>query len=121
MNFCWSTIIVSSMEKSLEFYSEVLGLTINSRRSVGDVEIAFLGSGETKIELMVRGDVAEPAYGRGISLGFRVDSLDMTVKMLEKKQIPVAEGPFQPAPGIRFLFIHDPDGLRIQLVEETRQ
>jgi lactoylglutathione lyase len=53
----------------------------------------------------------------GISLGFRVTSLDETAEALRKKEIPVDSGPYQPNPHVRFLYVRDPNGLLVQFVE----
>lgn len=120
MKFLWSTLKVKDMEQSLEFYQEVLGLPISNRFSVGpDVEIAFLGDGATKIELIADHHYQEVDPGKGITLGFLVESLEKMMDMLHQKEIAVLEGPIKPNPGTQFLFISDPDGYRIQLVEET--
>ena len=41
------------MEESLKFYQEIVGLNLVRRFNAGpNTEIAFLGDGETKVELM---------------------------------------------------------------------
>lgn len=117
MDFCWCTLHVDDLKKSLEFYSEVAGLPVERRISAPGTEIVFLGNGETKIELIRdknNGSINRP---EGISLGFRVSSLDETAEALKKRGIPVDGGPYQPNPHIRFLYVRDPNGLRIQFAE----
>ncbi len=49
MKFCWVTINVKDMEKSLHFYQEIIGLNINRRmKPNSDMEIIFLGSSKHK-------------------------------------------------------------------------
>jgi len=118
MKFCWSTLNVKNMEESLRFYQDILGLSITGRFvTERGVEIVFLGEGETKIELICHHGDNEVNVGKDISWGFEVKSLTETLAGFQKKGIPVEEGPFQPHPHIRFFFIKDPNGLRIQLVE----
>ncbi len=118
MKFCWTTIYVKDMEESLKFYQDFLGLSLNSRTSPAEgMELAFLGKGDTQVELIKREGMPDPAFGKSISMGFQVTSLDETMEELTRRGIPVLEGPFQPGPGIRFLYIHDPNGMKIQLVE----
>ena len=46
MKFCWTTIRVNNLEKSLKFYQEIVGLMVDRRFKAGqDLEIAFLGDG----------------------------------------------------------------------------
>ena len=53
MKFCWTTINVTSMEESLAFYQEIVGLPLMRRFPAGPgMEIAFLGDGETQVELI---------------------------------------------------------------------
>lgn len=119
MDFCWCTLHVEDLEGSLKFYSEIIGLPVERRISTPETEIVFLGNGETKIELIRDRDNRILNRPDGISLGFKVLSLDDTVKTLHEKDIPIDSGPFQPNPHIRFLFVRDPNGLKIQFVENT--
>lgn len=120
MKFVWVTINVSDLEKSIAFYHDILGLKIGRRVNSGDdVKIAFLGEGETQVELIRNPQRPDVGFDSDISLGFEVGSLDAFAKELEKKSIPIHSGPFQPNPHIRFFYILDPDGLKIQLVERS--
>ncbi len=120
MKYCWTTFYVRDMEKSLEFYRGLVGLKLQRRNSPAPgMEIAFLGEGETKLELILSADKDEPVYGKDISLGFEVSSLDAIQTVLEEKGIPLFGGPFEPMPGVRFLYVLDPDGVKIQFVESA--
>ena len=119
MKFCWSTLTVRDMEKSLNFYRNIVGLPLMRRFNAGsDTQIAFLGSGETQIELIYREGDRDITVGPHISWGFAVDSLDDFAAFLHQKGFAVHSGPFQPNPGTRFLYVLDPDGLKIQFVEQ---
>jgi len=118
MNFCWCTIMVRDMEESIKFYQDVIELTVNRRFKSGPgTEIAFLGNGETKVELICNENSKEVNYGQDISLGFVVNSIDEMMKLAKEKNLDIHSGPFQPNPHIRFFYLTDPDGLKIQLVE----
>ncbi|HHY59553.1 MAG TPA: VOC family protein [Clostridia bacterium] len=118
MSFCWATITVKDLEESLRFYQEIVGLTLDRRFQAGPgLEIAFLGDGETKVELIANREVKEVNIGPHISLGFKVDSLDDKIAFVRERGIPIHSGPFQPNPQTRFFFIQDPNGLKIQFVE----
>lgn len=119
MEFCWSTLYVNDMEESLKFYEEIIGLPVKQRFKAGSgVEIAFLGEGETKIELICDDSKKEINIDPDISWGFRVKSLEETMKFLVERGINIIAGPIEPNPGIRFIYIPDPNGMKIQLVEE---
>lgn len=116
--FLWATITVKDLEESLKFYQEIVGLTLDRRyQARPGVEIAFLGSGETKVELIKDDSIEDVNIGEHISLGFEVDSVDDMMEFVKEKDIPIHSGPFQPNPSIKFFYIKDPNGLNIQFFE----
>ncbi len=118
MKFSWSTLRVKNLEASIRFYNDALDLQVVNRFKGGHgVEIAFLGDGDTKIELICDGCDRDTKVGEDISWGFEVESLEDVMALLKEKNIPIVSGPVQPSPNIKFIFIHDPDGMRIQLAE----
>ncbi|NLN47727.1 MAG: VOC family protein [Clostridiales bacterium] len=118
MKFLWTTISVKSMEESLAFYQDIVGLSISRRFPTGsNGEIVFLGGGETKVELIYDGSGKDVVIGADISLGFEVDCLEEKMDFIKEKGLKVDSGPFQPNPGVKFFFVRDPNGLRIQFVE----
>lgn len=118
MKFCWTTITVKDLEESLKFYEEVVGLKCSRRFEAGpNTEIAFLGDGETEIELLWDKGVEKVNLGKDISLGFEVESVDKMLKFVEDRGIEVLGGIIQPNPHIKFFFVKDPNGLKIQFVE----
>ena len=123
MEYLWTTLTISNMEKSLAFYTENLGLAIRSRFRTGDgTEIVFLdGAAGAAVELIQHGPLPVLASGRGagISLGFRTKSLEQAMEDLAGAGIPVERGPIQAGGGTRFFFVRDPDGYEIQIVEEA--
>ena len=118
MKFYWCTITVSNMEESLKFYQEIVGLSIDRRFSTGPgMEIAFLGDGETKVELISNPNHKSSNNIEGISMGFEVKSVDEMIKLIKDKGLEVHSGPFQPNPHIKFFFVKDPNGISVQFVE----
>jgi len=117
MKFCWCTLGVKDMEESVKFYRDIVGLPVNRRFPAGPgLEIAFLGEGETKVELIC-GEKYPALAAAGISLGFEVKSLDGTMQFIKEKGLEAASGPFQPNPHIKFFYVKDPDGHSVQFVE----
>lgn len=121
MKFCWSTLKVKDMEESLKFYEELVGLKIDRRFNAGpSVEIVFLGDGDTKIELICNQNDKEVNVGTDISWGFEVHSLEDIAKRAEDMGISTSGTPLQPNPHIKFIYIYDPNGLKIQFVENIQ-
>ncbi|HHT81450.1 MAG TPA: VOC family protein [Spirochaetales bacterium] len=122
MDFSWTTIRVNDMEESLAFYQEIVQLPLQGRSDLeGGMELAFLGSGETKVELIWRKGEKPAHYGQDISMGFFVDDLDVMMKFVTDRGIPILGGPFKPNEHIRFFYVLDPNGLRIQFVEQKKR
>jgi lactoylglutathione lyase len=118
MKFCWSTLMVKNMEESLKFYQEVVGLTVDRRFKAGPgVELAFLGDGETKVELICNAANSEIQVGKDISWGFEVESAEKMMQLVQEKGIAIQGGLLQPNPHTRFFYVLDPNGMKIQFVE----
>lgn len=116
MELCWITLHVSEMERSLTFYNGVLGLPVTRRFSPAPgTEIAMLGEG-AMVELVCDGK-NRTQRDAGFSIGMLVDALDDAMARVQSRGVPIAAGPVSPVPGVRFCFIDDPDGIRVQLVE----
>jgi lactoylglutathione lyase len=119
MGFLWTTIHVSDMATSLAFYQDIVGLSLNRRMDAGHgMEIAFLGDDKTKVELLCAPGQGGAGFGKGISLGFEVNSVDGKLAFLKEKGISICRAPVKPNPHICFFYILDPDGLEIQFVEQ---
>ena len=118
MKFCWVTITVKDMEESVKFYQEIVGLSENRRFNAGpEVEIVFLGNGETEIELIHNGSSKNVDMGSAISLGFEVNSIEEKFEFIEEKGLSVIGRIFQPNQNVKFFYVMDPNGLKIQFVE----
>ena len=122
MKFCWVTIHVENLEKSLHFYQDILGLPLLRRfSSRGIVEIAMLGEEDMpKMELICNPSDHEEKSAAGISIGFEVASLDEAMEHMKSNRIQILGDPMSPNPSMRFCFVLDPDGHTVQLVENIR-
>lgn len=112
MNYLWTTLYVSDLETSLHFYRDFLGLPIQVRMD-GPMNIAFVGEGQTQIEL-IEGQAME---AKSISLGFEVQDLERLYDSLKHEHM--LSEIIRPNEHVRFFFMSDPDGYKIQLVERA--
>lgn len=114
--------MVKNMEESMNFYNKLLGLPIDRRFKAGPkTDICFLGGKkDTKVELICT-EGEDVSFGKDISLGFEVKSLDQMMKMMKENGIEIHSGPMQPNPHVKYFFVLDPNGLKIQFVENVKQ
>lgn len=101
------------LDRSLRFYRDTLGLAI--AREFGPAEhpgtVFFLGNGL----LEVSGRSTEPPHG--LSLWIQVRDLDGEHQRLAEAGVPIRRPPRQEPWGLREMWVQDPDGLPIVLVE----
>ena len=118
MKLCWITIRVANVETSLHFYHDILGLPVDSRRTMPGREMAMLGESDMpKVELMYSED-GKPGPGAGMTIGLNVDSLQNAMELMKSNGIPIMGGPLSPNPHLSFILVKDPDGYTVQLVEQ---
>lgn len=112
MEFLGSRVIVRPRDPSvsLEFYRDTLGLAIYREFPGGTV--FFLGNGF--LELSGRG---EAGPGQDVVLWLQVRDLAATARDLADRDVPVVREPREEPWGLLEMWIADPDGLRIVLVE----
>lgn len=119
MKLTFATIHVTDLERSVKFYQEVMGLTVQQRFAAGpNLEIAFLADGQAAVELVCDSAITEVQFSENLTLGFATDSLDQAMEDVKAKGVEITAGPIQPNPQTRFFFINDPDGAVLQIVEQ---
>ena len=112
------TIMVKNMEESIKFYEDIVGLTIDRRFVIEpDTEYCFLNAGGIQVELIYHDYQESFSYGEDISIGFKTDSLDEVLKTLEAAGIKPLSEIISPNPHVKFFFVSDPDGVKIQFLE----
>jgi lactoylglutathione lyase len=117
MKFLWTTLQVRSIEESVAFYQNVLGLPVLTRSNPPGMALAFLGDGDTQVELLQDVKNPQPTPSPDVSMGFLTPDLDNALAEVKKLGIPIQAGPFSPNPHIRFFYVLDPNGYKIQFVE----
>ncbi|HOO25974.1 MAG TPA: VOC family protein [Clostridiales bacterium] len=118
MKFLWVTLRVNDLERSLDFYQNIVGLETDSRFNAGPTtEIAFLGKGETKVELLCDKSQTNMSPKEGASIGFEVENLADALKLVTEKGYDLLGDPVVANEHLSFFFIKDPDGYTVQFVE----
>ncbi len=125
--FSHSSIRTSNLEKSIDFYTRLLGLKLLSRREIEatNAELAFLqdpqGKGSTLELTFYRNQkkFVQPEYEERLfdHLGFEVADMEKIIAVLRKEKVTITDEPFKINPQVTIAFIEDPDGTLIELVE----
>jgi glyoxylase I family protein len=132
-NFSHVCIGVSDMDTSVSFYTGVLGMDVVFDVNLGGdgLDAVTGGTGQSgrmvggligavMVELLYLGTV--PANQDGPHLGytnisFRVADLDSTYEALQRDHVHARATPPVDIAGVRMLFIYDPDGVPVELIE----
>lgn len=104
-------LLVRDFDRSLQFYRDILGLTVNSQEG----EFANFKLGET--ELAIFGKKGATAMfpekymksGGGVSLAFQVKDVAKACEELKAKRVEIIEGPKKTAWGQTVAYFLDPD------------
>ena len=119
-NYLWTTITVKSIEVSLPFYRDLLGLTVERRfMPHPGLELCFLKDDNgVEVELLEHKPSNEAFTApANLSLGFHVSNLEAAMADCKAKGIEIVSGPFEGA-GVKFFFVKDPDGVNVQFVQK---
>lgn len=116
-------IMVRSIEHSVQFYTEVVGL-VHERTMLhtnGVIRLAFLrfpDAGETALELIEGYNPELPAEGKVHHLAFTVDDLDAEIDRLRTLEVPLRDEAVTTLPdGSRYFFFYGPDGELLEYFE----
>jgi len=127
--FVHTSIRTSNMDKSIDFYTKLLGLKLVSRREIpqNNAEIAFLQDPESKsmLELtfyrnqkkFLQADYEDRVFDH---LAFEVRDLEKTIAAMRKENVTITDEPFKlGATGPVIAFVEDPDGTLIELIQRA--
>jgi catechol 2,3-dioxygenase-like lactoylglutathione lyase family enzyme len=128
-------ITVSDLDRTATFYRNVLGLDVLAEFSVGgeafatgvdvpgaSAEFVHLDAGDARIELVSYDPEAEPRTDRGLNkpgathVGLAVEDLDAVYEALPDGVDTLSE-PKTTESGTRILFVRDPEGNLVELLE----
>jgi lactoylglutathione lyase len=126
MKFLHTSITVRNMEESLKFYTEVLGLQFERRRTIPEnrAEIAFvldpLSGGRVELTHW-EGKESFEAGEQLDHLAFEVDDMDRFLLHARTRGVKVAKEPYRLSGGSsRLAFILDPNDVWIELIERAK-
>ncbi len=104
----------TDFERSLRFYSEILGLHVYREwgSGAGRGVVFFLGGGFLELS----GASPMPTSGN-VGLWLQVRDVDAVERELKEAGAEIVEGPANKPWGLREMTVQDPDGLRIVIVE----
>ncbi|HYN44423.1 MAG TPA: VOC family protein [Candidatus Limnocylindrales bacterium] len=128
-------IMTNDLQKSVEFYTDVLGFSLSNKIEMADVGFSaiFIEKNGSRIELMgYRGAIPKRSEGMEIKLGggsipindhitFSVDDIRTTVTELKEKGVEFGLEPIQVEGGMKLASFKDPNGVLIELVEHPKQ
>lgn len=126
--FVHTSIRTSNMDRSIDFYTRLMGLKLQSRREIPQnaAEIAFLQDPQGKgaqLELTFyrkQKKFAQAEYEDRLfdHLAFEVNDMKKIIATLRNENITITDEPFKLGPtGPLIAFIEDPDGSLIELIE----
>lgn len=117
---------VGELERSIRFYTEVLGMNLLRRKEYpsGRFTLAFVGYGlesaETVLELTHNWDISSYEIGAGyghIALG--VEDISATCEMIRAQGGKIVREPGPMKHGTTVIaFVEDPDGYKIELIQQ---
>lgn len=108
-------IAVRNMEKSISFYTEMIGLELKGRltHTNGVIELAFLGFGgsdETEIELIQGYSDTLPAEGTVHHFAIHVEELETELERVKKLGAELIDPEVTVLPnGYKYFFIYGPE------------
>jgi len=126
--FVHTSIRTSNMDRSIDFYTRLMGLQLLSRREIpqNDAAIAFLQDPDrkgAKLELtfyrkqkkFIQAEYEDRLFDH---LAFEVKDMKKTISKVRSEKVTVTDEPFKlGAAGPLIAFIEDPDGTLIELIE----
>ncbi|MFZ2289858.1 MAG: lactoylglutathione lyase [Halopseudomonas yangmingensis] len=124
MRILHTMLRVGDLEKSIAFYTEVMGMTLLRRKDYpeGRFTLAFVGYGneadQAVLELTHNWDTAHYELGTGYGhIAIEVQDVRLACEQIRASGGKVVREPGPMKHGTRMLaFVEDPDGYRIELL-----
>lgn len=112
-------VYVNDMDKSIAFYTGVLGMKLAGRERLGNgIELGFLsfpGAENVQIELIGRGSDGHSDEGKVHHIAFTVSDIEAEVERLKRLGVQmIDETPRVILDGVKIAFFFGPDGERLE-------
>ena len=125
MRLLHTMLRVGNLEKSLQFYCDVLGMTLLRQKEYpgGKFTLAFVGYGDerdhTVLELTYNWDVESYDLGEGYGhIAIGVDDIYQTCEAIKTRGGKVVREPGPMKHGSTVIaFVSDPDGYKVELIQ----
>lgn len=126
MRILHTMLRVGNLEKSIDFYSKVLGMRVLRRKDYpeGKFTLAFVGyqdeSNATVLELTHNWDTEKYDLGAGFGhIAIEVDDAYMACEMVKKRggKVTREAGPMKHGVTV-IAFVEDPDGYKIEFIQK---
>jgi lactoylglutathione lyase len=129
--FVHTSIRTSNMDRSIDFYTRLLDLSLLSRREIpqNNAEIAFLRDSQEKgamLELTFYREqkkFIQPDYENRVfdHIAFEVEDMHETIKAMRAENITITDEPFKLSSTSSLIsFVEDPDGILVELIERKQ-
>ena len=119
MKFGHAMIRVRDLQASMQFYRELIGLRELRRKEIGDEAMLVMLTDDDEnyqVELTFNKDGRD--YTRGDQFGhlaFYTEDLEKVVEEVERRRLPYRRS--RPELSSRYIFIQDPDGYDIEILQ----
>jgi lactoylglutathione lyase len=124
-----TSIRTSNTNRSIDFYTRIMGLTLLSKREIpqNNAEIAFLQDADgrgARLELtfyrnqkeFIQANFEDRLFDH---IAFEVNDMEQVISMMRAENVTITDEPFTlGSTGSLIAFIEDPDGTLIELIEK---
>ncbi len=123
--FTYSGIMVRNMDRSVKFYSKLLGMKVEGRQRIEETkgEVTYLKTKGSEQLLELNFYEGKKAYKRGDEidhLAFEVKDLDVALSFLAKHGVNRVYK-FMKSQNSRWTYVTDPDGIWIELFDHKKK
>ncbi len=122
-----ATLVVADLQRSRDFYVELLGMDELPRPDFGFPGLWFQ-AGMTQIHLNVAGPEAgsagirydAPKITRALHIAFAVEDAEVASEILRQRGVEITVGPRHRPDGAVQLYVMDPDGHQIEITSPAK-